>query len=94
MSQTSVPTPGGWTDWSFDLTEEAKKVFKEALHVVGVKYTPLAFATQVVAGENYCFLCQQKAVYPNAPDHVVLVYIYQPLGGHSPYITHITKITP
>ena len=86
--------PGGWSNWNFELTPDAKKVFEKALQgFVGVAYTPLAFATQVVAGENYCFLCKGKVVYPDAPEFPAKVYIYQPLKG-DPHITEIKKIKP
>lgn len=86
--------PGGWTAWNFTVSDEAMKVFKKALDgFVGVHYTPLAFATQVVSGTNYAFLCKGKAVYPNAPETANIVYVYQPLKG-DPHITHITQIVP
>lgn len=86
---------GGWTGFNFELTAEAKKVFAEAVNLVGVKYTPLAFATQVVAGTNYCYLSQAQTVVPNAPVRVVKLYIYQPLPGQGqPHITQIVDVTP
>ena len=51
-----METFGGWTKFSI-LTDEAKKVFHDVKKPLGVIYTPFAFATQVVAGINYCFLC-------------------------------------
>jgi hypothetical protein len=93
-NKMTTQMPGGWTDWSFTITPEAKKVFDEALKgFVGVAYTPLAFATQVVAGMNYCFLCKGKVVYPDAPDLAAKVYIYQPLSG-APHLSEIKKVTP
>jgi hypothetical protein len=90
----STIAPGAWTDWSFEITGDAKKVFDAALkNFTGVGYTPLAFATQLVAGTNYCFLCKGKVVYPNSPDLVAKVYIYQPLKG-DPHITEILRIYP
>ena len=85
---------GGWTGWNFTITPEAKAVFEKALQgFTGVGYTPLAFATQMVSGTNYCFLCQGKVVYPGAPEIAVKLYIYQPLQG-DPHITQIINITP
>ena len=50
--------------------------------LVGAKYTPVALlATQIVAGTNYCILCQTTAVVPNAAPHWTLVYIYADLQG-------------
>lgn len=86
--------PGGWTDFSFTITPNAKEIFDFALKgLVGVKYTPLAFATQVVAGTNYCFLSQGKVVYPGAPDLAAKLYICKPLQG-DPYIMRIDPVTP
>ncbi len=85
---------GGWTAFSFAITEEAKNVFEEALKgLVGVNYTPFAFATQVVEGINYCFLCKGKVVYPDAPERVFKVNIFSPLKG-DPHITQILEIKP
>jgi len=90
----SSPVPGGWSDWNFAISKEAQNVFDTALKGhVGVQYTPLAFATQVVAGTNYCFLCKAKVVYPNAPDQVKKLYIFQPLDG-PPHITEIIDVKP
>jgi len=86
--------PGGWTDWSFTLSKEAETVFEKAMKgFVGVHYTPLAFATQVVAGTNYSFLSKGKPVYPNAADIAVKIYIYQPLSG-DPHLKTIEEIKP
>ena len=85
---------GGWSGFSFKITPEAQKVFDQALKgFVGVKYTPLAFATQVVAGLNYCFLCKAQVVAPGTSEYAALVNIYAPPGG-DPHITGIRRITP
>jgi len=89
MGTTTMP--GGWTKFSFTLTDKAKKVFLQALKgFVGVDYTPLAFATQVVAGTNWCFLAKGLVVYPGGPELAALIYIYEPLDG----TPHITQIMP
>jgi hypothetical protein len=86
--------PGGWSNFNFSLTPEALNVFGAAMEgFVGVSYKPLAFATQIVAGTNYCYLCQGKAVYPDAPDIAAKVYVFQPLQGKA-HITQIIQITP
>jgi len=93
MSNTSGFV-GGWGDFSFTITPEARNVFDQALKgLMGVQYTPLAFATQVVSGLNYCFLCEGKVVYPGMPEFAALIYVYAPLEGH-PHITGITRINP
>lgn len=85
---------GGWTAFDFTLSAEAKHVFSQAMEgFVGVKYTPLAVATQVVAGTNYCFLCEGKGAYPDAPELAAKVYIYQPLKG-MPHVSEISQIKP
>lgn len=86
--------PGGWTGLNFTITPDAKEIFDSALKgFAGVGYTPLAFATQVVSGKNYCFLCQGKVVYPGASDIAAKLYIYKPPQGN-PHITRIDPITP
>lgn len=92
MSETLA---GGWTAFNFELTAEAKKVFAEAVNLVGVKYTPMAFATQVVAGLNYCYLAQAQPVVPKAALKVVKLYVFQPLPDQgNPHITQIVDVAP
>jgi hypothetical protein len=90
--------PGGWTDWNFAISKEAQQVFDAAVKgLLGVQYTPLAFATQVVAGTNYCFLSKAKVVHPIAPERVVKLYIFQPLPTApetKPHITEIVEVKP
>ncbi|MEO6921575.1 MAG: hypothetical protein ABI171_21420 [Collimonas sp.] len=85
---------GGWSSFDYELTSAAKAVFKEALEgFVGVSYVPSAFATQVVAGTNYCFLTTGEVSVPNAPRFPALVYIFKPLTGKA-HISEITRIKP
>lgn len=86
--------PGGWSTFSFTLTPQAKEVFTSALSGwLGATYTPIAFATQVVAGSNYCFLCEaQFATFPGN-ENAVLVYVFQPLNG-KPVVHKIVPISP
>lgn len=85
---------GGWTSFDFSLTRTALRVFGEAFKgFVGVDYTPLASATQVVAGTNWCFLAKGTVVVPSAPELAALIYIFEPLEGHA-YITEIKQIKP
>ncbi|CAJ3527266.1 Uncharacterised protein [Burkholderia pseudomallei] len=85
---------GGWTAFNFSLTSAEKAVFNAALEgMVGVGYKPLAFATQVVAGTNYCFLCKGQAAFPVAPEFAALIYVNQPLQG-DPHVAEISRIKP
>lgn len=85
--------PGGWTEYSSQLTGEAKEVFVTATKgLVGVNYTPLALATQVVNGMNYSFFCNAQAVYPNAPHEGAVVSIHRP-PSQPPYITGIHPVS-
>ncbi len=75
---------GGWAQPdSPELTEEAKAVFDKALEgFTGVNYVPVALAaTQVVAGINYCIVCESTVVYPGAETGYSLVYVYGALDG-------------
>ena len=55
----------------------------------------VAFATQVVAGTNYCFLCTSTLVAPSQTQGAAKVYVFQPLPGQGePYITQILPILP
>lgn len=79
MSTTKV---GAWTAYSTSISAEAMAAFKEALKGhVGVNYTPLAVASQLVSGMNYRFLCGAQVVYPDAPHYAALVSVYKPLNG-------------
>lgn len=83
---------GGWTPYSTTISAEAKKVFDSAIKgLLGVHYTPLAVATQVVSGINYHFFCIAKGVYPGALNEAVIIQIYQPLKGDA-HITSIKKV--
>jgi len=83
---------GGWTPYSTTVPAEAKKVFDSVIKgLLGVHYTPLAVATQVVAGTNYRFFCNAKGVYPNALNEAVIIQIYQPLKDAA-HITSIKKV--
>ena len=57
--------PGGWSEYSCELSPEAAAAFKEAFaHFVGASYTPVAFAQQVVNGMNYSYFCNRSWQYP------------------------------
>ncbi len=78
----STGIPGGYTDWSFDLTPEALDVFNKAFQgLIGVTYEPFAFATQVVAGTNYSFLAKKMTAIPNPPLEIVKIHVFAPLPG-------------
>ncbi len=80
---------GGWSKFSCEITPEASEVFKAAFKgFVGVSYTPVAFASQIVAGTKYSFFCNAQVVYPGAPNQAAIVDIYNPLDGPA----HITGI--
>ncbi|OJJ15043.1 hypothetical protein BKI52_39955 [marine bacterium AO1-C] len=94
MSNTETVV-GGWTTFSFEVSAEAAKVFNKATeNWAGVNYTPLAVATQVVNGINYCFLCKGVLVTPEQSQMAALVYIHQPSGGQDPFITEVKQIKP
>ena len=83
---------GGWTPYSCVISPEAQKVFDTAFKgFAGVKYTPVAVATQLVSGVNYSFFCNANGVYPNASNEAAMVTIYAPLDG-PPKITKIKKL--
>jgi len=83
---------GGWTDFDFTISAQAHAVFDQTVgKLIGVKYVPIAVATQTVSGTNYCFLCDATGVYPGACTSLVEVYVYQPLQG-APHITAIKMV--
>lgn len=81
QNQTSI-LAGGWSTFTCDISKEAFDAFDEAMEgLLGVDYTPVAVAQQVVAGMNYSFFCNAKVVYPEAPNQAAIINIFKPLGG-------------
>ena len=79
---------GGWQPVPAEarvLPEGARAAFDKATEgLTGASYTPVALlSTQVVAGTNYCILCQITPVVPNAVPAWSLVYIYADLEGNA-----------
>lgn len=75
---------GGWSQAeSPEITEDLRAVFDKAAEgLVGVDYDPIALvSSQVVAGMNYCFLCEAKAVAPGAESSCALVTVCADLNG-------------
>jgi len=85
-------TLGGWSAWHFTATPEATKVFGETLgKLLGVHYKMVAFATQVVNGTNYAFLCEAAASTHPATDYIVVAHVHQPIQG-APHIMGISTV--
>ncbi|MBQ8962518.1 MAG: hypothetical protein IJV04_09780 [Lachnospiraceae bacterium] len=87
-SAIAEPLAGGWENVpheSVELPEDAQAAFDKALEgLVGAEYIPVALmSTQVVAGMNYCILCQIMPVVPDAATTWALVYIYADLQGNA-----------
>lgn len=81
-------TVGGWENIPHEagtLPEDAQTAFDKALEALdGAVYTPVALlSTQVVAGTNYCILCQITPVVPDPVPVWALVYIYADLQGNA-----------
>ena len=78
---------GGWEMAEHDtgeLPEDAQKAFDAAKDKLSDgEYTPVSLlATQVVAGKNYCILCQVKPKDATEKKWT-LVYIYADLQGNA-----------
>ena len=94
MSNSSSSAVGAWSAWNFSLDATAQEVFAKATAgLVGVKYTALAYASQVVAGTNYAFICEAQLVSANPIAYPVVMHVNQPLGG-APIISGIQKLGP
>lgn len=89
LAEASDPLLGRWIpteDDSTQIPEEVLTAFTKATEeLTGCDYMPVALlATQLVAGTNYCLLCQTRLVTPEAPVGYALVYLYAaPDGGAS-----------
>ena len=95
-SALAEPLAGGWQNVpheAAELPEDAQAAFDKALDgLVGAEYTPVALlSTQLVAGMNYCILCQITPVVPNATPTWALVYIYADLQGNAE-ITNVYEL--
>ena len=78
------PLVGGWSAYTDNPTEipaEALDALNAALDgLEGCVYKPIALlGTQVVAGTNYCFLCETTVVMPDAQPSYALVYVFDGL---------------
>lgn len=87
---------GGWEVISQEegkIPEEAKAALEKAQEtLLGASYKPLALlGTQLVAGTNYCILCEISPVVPNPVPHFALVYVYADLEGNAT-ITNIADL--
>ena len=76
-----------------ELPADAQAAFDKAVDgLAGAEYVPVALmSTQVVAGTNYCILCQITPVVPNATSTWALVYIYADLDGNAE-ITNVYEL--
>lgn len=93
LAEEAEPLVGGWTPTEGDPTqipEEVLTAFTKAMEeLTGCDYMPVALlATQLVAGTNYCLLCQTRLVTPEAPVSYALVYLYAALDGSA----HLQKV--
>jgi hypothetical protein len=85
---------GAWTDFVSPITSDQKKIWDEAIQgLLGVQYTPIACASQLVAGTNYIFICLAKVIYPGSSAYIAQVDVFKPLSDKA-YITQIVKIAP
>ena len=96
VSACAEMTVGGWTPAAHEaaeLPEDAQAAFDKALEQLdGASYTPVALlSTQVVAGTNYCILCQIAPVVPDPVPVWALVYIYADLQGNAE-ITNVYEL--
>ena len=67
------------------LPDDAVAALEKAVEKLdGASYVPVTLmATQVVAGTNYCILCQVTPVVPDAVPYWALVYVYADLEGNA-----------
>ena len=95
-SALAEPMVGDWENVpceAAELPEDAQAAFDKALDgLVGAKYTPVALlSTQIVAGTNYCILCQITPVVPDATPTWALVYVHADLQGNAE-ITNVYEL--
>ena len=74
---------GGWS--VADAQDDGMAAFEKATEeLVGVSYTPIrVLSSQVVAGMNYCVLCQAHVVAPDAKPYYTMAFVYEDLDGNA-----------
>jgi hypothetical protein len=84
---------GSWSEFNFTISSNEHELFNTVMKKhVGVGYTALAVASQIVAGENYCFLCKARPATQNPTEFAAEVYIYQPLNDPKHTQAHVTRL--
>ena len=86
-------TEGGWSlAESPVISRDVQNDFDKATEeLVGADYKAVALLSeQVVAGMNYCILCESTKVIPDAVSYYSFVYMYKDLEGNVS-ITDIKK---
>ncbi|MBQ9391316.1 MAG: hypothetical protein IJU02_03925 [Lachnospiraceae bacterium] len=92
-SKQEETTAGGWTvATDGTITNEHRELFNKALGTIdGLSYEPIKLLeTQVVAGMNYRFLCNEHTSAENDSATRVIVTIYEDLDGNA----KITSVAP
>lgn len=80
------PLVGGWfanVENPTDIPQDVLDAFNAAMEgLEGCVYKPVALlGSQVVAGMNYCLLCEKTLVVPDAQPSYALVYINDGING-------------
>ena len=74
---------GGWSKFSCNISDEARKAFGEALHdILGVAYEIVAVADQPVDGMNFTYFCNAQVVGPDEANYAAMVFVYVDLKGN------------
>lgn len=88
---------GGWTfKDDTTLTPETQKIFDEAAaRVNGCFYKPLMLlGTQVVSGQNYCFLCKSTLGAKDRQDDYALCFVYVNGSGEAKFLKDDKIVLP
>jgi hypothetical protein len=81
---------GGYTAFSLRDNSPIPAILQEKAGL-GVGYTVLAIASQVVAGIKYAIFAEAQTVYPDVIPYNVIVTLYQDPGG-AYYLNHIERV--
>lgn len=76
---------GGWS--VAEAQEDGMAAFEKASeYLTGASYAPIrVLSSQVVAGMNYCILCQAQVVVPGAEPYYTLAFVYEDLEGNAEF---------
>ena len=92
--------PGGYSWWSFTVSDEAQSIFQKAVRWISglrVGFVPLAYTTQTVeGGVNYTYLTEQRVAFGGRLQATTpyFISVFAPSDGTNPQLKSEELIKP